>query len=135
MVQKTEMVRNFYAALAQGDFETVGAMLSNDLVWHQPGHGVLSGVYTGKSDVFTHLGRMAQWSNGTFAIDQVGYITENGDLVAAAIGFGATANGLSMKMKGIDLFRFEGDLIREVWLFSEHGEEEDRFWATLAQKQ
>ena len=119
--------------MAQGNFETVGALLSDDLVWHQPGQGVLSGTYNGKQNVFAHLGRMAQLSNGTFVIDQVDYVTDNGDLVTAAIGFAVSANGLSMEMKGVDLFRFENGLIKEIWLFSERIDEEDRFWTALAQ--
>lgn len=39
----------------------------------------------------------------------------------------------SMEMKGVDLFRFENDLIKEVWPFSERIDEEDRFWTALAQ--
>jgi len=133
MEKRIEKVRQFYTALAQGDFETVGALLSDDLVWHQPGKRALSGVYSGKQNVFAHLGRMAQLSNGTFAIDQVDYVTENGDLVVAAIGFAVSANGHSMEMRGVDLFRFDNDLIKEVWLFSERIDEEDRFWTALAQ--
>ena len=131
MEKKIEKVRQFYTALAQGDFETVGALLSDDLVWHQPGKGALSGVYNGKQNVFAHLGRMAQLSNGTFAIDQVDYVTNNGDLVVASVGFAVSANRLSMEMKGVDLFRFENELIKEVWLFSERIDEEDRFWTAL----
>ena len=122
-----EKVHQFYTALAQGDFETVGALLSDDLVWYQPGKGSLSGVYRGKQNIFAHLGRMAQLSNGTFAIDQVDYVTENGDLVVAAIRFAVSASGHSMEMKGVGLFRFENGLIKEVWLFSERIDEEDRF--------
>ena len=133
MEKKIEKVRQFYTALAQGDFETVGALLSDELVWHQPGKGALSGVYNGKQNVFAHLGRMAQLSNGTFAIDQVDYVTNNGDLVVASVGFAVSANRLSMEMKGVDLFRFENELIKEVWLFSERIDEEDRFWTALTQ--
>ncbi|KGN90466.1 ketosteroid isomerase [Porphyromonas crevioricanis] len=133
MEKTIEKVSQFYAALAQGDFDTMGALLSDDLVWHQPGKGTLSGIYSGKQNVFAHLGKMAQLSNGTFAIDQVDYITENGDLVVASIEFAVSVNGHSMEMKGIDLFRFENDLIKEVWLFSERIDEEDRFWTALAQ--
>lgn len=134
MEQKIEKVRQFYTALAQGDFETVGALLSDDLVWHQPGKGALSGVYSGRQNVFAHLGRMAQLSNGTFSIDQVDYVTENGDLVVAAVGFAASVSGHSIEMRGVDLFRFENDLIKEVWLFSERIDEEDRFWTALVQE-
>ena len=31
-------------------------------------------------------------------------------------------------MRGIDLYRVENDKIQEVWLFSEHIDEEDAFW-------
>ncbi len=34
MENKTEKVWQFYKALSQGDFETVGALLADDLVWH-----------------------------------------------------------------------------------------------------
>lgn len=132
MEKKIEKVSHFYAALAQGDFETMGALLSDDLVWHQPGKGALSGIYNGKQNVFAHLGRMAQLSNGTFAIDQVDYVTGNGDLVVASVGFAVSANGHSIEMKGVDLFRFENGLIKEVWLFSERIDEEDCFWTTLS---
>ena len=107
MEKKIEKVSQFYTALAQGDLETVGALLSDDLVWHQPGQGALSGTYNGKQKVFAHLERMAQLSNGTFAIDQVDYVTDNGNLVAAAIAFAVSANGHSIEMKGVDLFSFE----------------------------
>lgn len=133
MEKKTEKVSLFYAALAQGDFETVGTLLSDDLIWHQPGKGAVSGIYSGKQNVFAHLGKMAQLSNGTFAIDQVDYVTENGDLVVAAVAFAVPASGYSMEMKGVDLFRFEDGLIKEVWLFSERIDEEDRVWTALAQ--
>lgn len=133
MEKKTEKVSLFYAALAQGDFETVGTLLSDDLVWHQPGKGALSGIYSGKQNVFAHLSKMAQLSNGTFAINQVDYVTENVDLVVAAVAFAVSASGYSMEMKGVDLFRFEDGLIKEVWLFSERIDEEDRVWTALAQ--
>ena len=74
---------------------------------------------------------MAQLSNGTFAIDQVDYVTENGDLVVAAVAFAVSASGYSMEMKGVDLFRFEDGLIKEVWLFSERIDEEDRVWTAI----
>lgn len=133
MEKKTEKVSLFYAALAQGDFETVGTLLSDDLIWHQPGKGAVSGIFSGKQNVFAHLGEMAQLSNGTFAINQVDYVTENGDLVVAAVAFAASAGGCSIEMKGVDLFRFEDGLIKEVWLFSERIDEEDSFWTPLVQ--
>lgn len=125
---KTEIVHQFYVSLAKGDFEKVGSLLADDLVWHQPGKGALSGSYKGKEAVFSHLGRMSELSGGTFAIDQIDYITENAPLVAAAVAFEVFAFDKSMRMRGIDLYRVENDKIQEVWLFSERIDEEDAFW-------
>lgn len=125
---KTEIVHQLYISLAKGDFEKVGSLLADDLVWHQPGKGALSGSYKGKEAVFSHLGRMSELSGGTFAIDQIDYITENTPLVAAAVAFEVFAFDKSMRMRGIDLYRVENDKIQEVWLFSEHIDEEDAFW-------
>ena len=71
---------------------------------------------------------MAQLSGGTFAIDQIDYITENNHLVVGAVAFKAFAFSKSIRMRGIDLYRVENDKIQEVWLFSEHIDEEDAFW-------
>ena len=54
---KTEVVNQFYVSLAKGDFEKVSSLLSDDLVWHQPGKGSLSGTYEGKEAVFFSFGK------------------------------------------------------------------------------
>ena len=69
----------------------------------------------------------------TFTIDHVDYVTDNGNLVATAIGFAVLANGHSIKMKGVDLFHFENDVIKEIWLFSERIDEEGHFRTALKQ--
>lgn len=57
MEKKTEKVRQFYTALAQGDFETVGALLSDDLVWHQPGEGGFVGRLQRQAERFRPFGK------------------------------------------------------------------------------
>ncbi|WP_156309228.1 nuclear transport factor 2 family protein [Sphingobacterium endophyticum] len=128
MSKNLKLIESYFNALAQGDFETVGNLFSDDVVWHQPGNAVQSGTYLGKGEVFNHLGNFSKWSNGTFAIDALKYIAVNGDLVAATIHFKAEKNDRSSAMDGIDLFRIENEKIKEVWLFSEKIEEEDEFW-------
>ncbi len=132
MSKNVAIVESYFNAVAKGDFDTVGALFSDDVVWHQPGSGVQSGTYKGKADLFAHLGNFAKWSNGTFAIDRIEYLTGNGDLVAAAIHFKAEKGDQILSMKGIDLLRIEQDVIKEVWLFSEKIEEEDAFWTSAA---
>jgi ketosteroid isomerase-like protein len=68
----TDVVRAYFDALQQGQFDLLGALFADDVRWHQPGQGTLSGVYTGKAAVFELFGKFMQLSGGTFAIDRSG---------------------------------------------------------------
>ena len=59
-------------------------------------------------------------------------MTENGDMVVAAVHFKAEKDKKNLSMKGIDLLRIEDEKIKEVWLFSEKIEDEDEFWDAAA---
>ena len=101
----TDVVRAYFDALQQGQFQSLGAIFADDVRWHQPGHGTLSGVYTGKAAVFELFGKFMQLSGGTFAIDQVDTIMENGDLVAAALHFHARRGTEQIAINGVDVMR------------------------------
>ena len=132
MSKNVTIVQTYFDAVAKGDFYTVGSLFADDVVWHQPGKGVQSGTYNGKAELFAHLGNFMKWSNGTFAIDNIEYTTDNGNLVAASIHFKAEKEDKVLSMNGIDLLRIEDDKIKEVWLFSERIEDEDTFWNSVA---
>jgi ketosteroid isomerase-like protein len=133
MSKNVIIVETYFNAVSKGDFETVGSLFADDIIWHQPGKGIQSGVYKGKAEVFVHLGNFAKWSNGTFAIDEIIYTTDNGNLVTSSIHFKAEKADKKLSMKGIDLLLIEDEKIKEVWLFSERIEEEDDFWNSAAE--
>ncbi|WP_299183089.1 nuclear transport factor 2 family protein [uncultured Chryseobacterium sp.] len=85
MSKNVTIVQSYFNAVAKGDFDTVGSLFADDVVWHQPGNGVQSGTYNGKAELFAHLGNFMKWSDGTFAIDEIEYTTDNGNLVAGDI--------------------------------------------------
>ncbi len=64
-----ELVRRGYAAFASGDMETVGSLFHDDIVWHSPGNGPLSGDYEGKDQVFGLFSKLLELSGGTFRQD------------------------------------------------------------------
>jgi len=132
MSKNVTIVQSYFNALAKGDFDSVGSLLADDVVWHQPGNGVQSGTYNGKAELFAHLENFMKWSNGTFAIDDIEYLTDNGSLVVASIHFKAEKQRNELSMKGVDLLRIENDKIKEVWLFSERIDDEDVFWTSAA---
>lgn len=116
-------------ALSKGDMATVGKLLADDVVWHQPGASHLSGTYRGKQNVFPHLGKFMELSNNSFRVDEVGTVMANGDLVTAKLHFVATRPGRSLAMNGVDLMRVEAGQIKEMWLFSDDQAAEDAFWS------
>ncbi|MNE42696.1 SnoaL-like domain protein [compost metagenome] len=128
MSNNVTIVQSYFDAVGKGDFDTVGSLFADDILWHQPGNGIQSGTYTGKEAVFVHLGNFMKWSNGTFAIDRIEYLSNNADLVIAAIHFKAEKGDQQLAMKGMDLLRIEDSKIKEVWLFSEIIADEDAFW-------
>jgi ketosteroid isomerase-like protein len=123
-----EVARAYFQALQNGDLATVGELLHDEVVWHQPGANQFSGVRKGKSAVFDMLGAMMQTSNGSFAVDKVHAFMANGDLVTVTIHFAANRQDASMSMDGVDLLRIEDGKITEMWLFSSDPESEDAFW-------
>lgn len=119
----------YVEALSKGDMATVGKLLADDVVWHQPGISHLSGTYRGKTSVFPHLGKFMELSNNSFRVDKVGTVMANGDLVTANLHFVATRPGRTLSMDGVDLMRIDGGQIQEMWLFSADQAAEDAFWS------
>lgn len=115
-------------ALSKGDFAAVFATMADDIKWHQPGNNSLSGVVVGKQALGAHLGKFAEKSNGTFKV-LTNWVSHNDCFVAANVTFVAEhSNEDKLDMNGIDLFKIEDGLIKEVWLFSAEQVIEDNFW-------
>ncbi|MEU1329535.1 nuclear transport factor 2 family protein [Streptomyces sp. NPDC005865] len=123
-----DIARSYFQAIQSGDLDTVGKLLADNVVWHQPGGNQFSGVREGRDAVFALLGGMMEASQGSFAIDQVHALMGNGDLVAATIHFAGRTDKASMAMDGVDLLRIQDGRIVEVWLFSSDPDAEDAFW-------
>lgn len=125
-----DVFRSYDAALAAGDIPTVIASLHPEVVWHQPGRHPLAGDHVGPDAVLGLLGAMMQLAAGSLQVATAGTPLANGDLVTVPVHFRATRDGRAdLDMAGVDLFRIDGGLIREVWLFSADQAAEDRFWA------
>lgn len=121
--------RDYVEALSTGDMATVGGLLADDVVWHQPGSGHLSGIFHGKGEVFPHLAKFTELSDESFRVDKVGAVMANGEMVTASLHFVATRPGRTLSMDGVDLMRIEAGQIKEIWLFSGDQSAEDAFWS------
>jgi hypothetical protein len=120
----------YFDALASGDVPAAMALLSPDVVWHQPGANRFSGDHHGLEGVGELLGQMMAVSGGTFQLAVTAPAMVNGDLVAVPVRFSGQREGAAMDMTGIDLLAIVDGAIAAVHLFSEDGAAEDRFWGT-----
>ncbi|MFF7183219.1 nuclear transport factor 2 family protein [Streptomyces sp. NPDC008121] len=120
--------REYFQAVQNGDMQTVGRLLDEEVIWHQPGSNRFSGDHLGREAVFAMLRGMMEASQGTFAVGTAGAFMTNGDLVTAAIRFAGRRGEVTMAMDGVDLLRIKDGKIIEVWLFSTDQAREDAFW-------
>lgn len=123
-----DIAKTYIKAVQTGDQATLGALISPDVIWHQPGNNQFSGKHQGMATVGPMLGKMMEVSRGTFAITRADHYMANGDWVAISIEFAGERDGLKLKQAGVDLVRVEGGKIVEVRLFSSDQAQEDAFW-------
>ena len=121
------VVKAYFNATQTGDLDTVGASLSPDVVWCQPGQNQFSGTNTGKQAVFGLIGGMMEVSQGSFEIDKVHAVTGNGSPIAAIVEFSGQRDGPSMSKNGVDILTVKDGQIVEAWLCSEDQAAEDSF--------
>ncbi len=119
---------SYFDALGRGDVATAMALLSPDVVWHQPGENRFSGNHTGIDGVGALLGGMMETSQGTFQLAVTGPAMVNGGLVAVPVRFSGKRGDVTMDMSGVDLLTVRNGRIVAVHLFSEDGPAEDTFW-------
>ena len=126
--ENSDVARAYFEAVQKGDMPALGKLVAENVVWHQPGSNRFSGEHKGRGAVFEMIGAMMQVSNGTFAIDKVHSVMQNGEMVACSLHFAARRDGESMSMDGVDVLRIKNGAIVEAWLFSSDQPAEDAFW-------
>jgi ketosteroid isomerase-like protein len=127
--ENVRLVRDYFEAVSKGASGELDALLSETLVWHQPGSSDLSGTHNGRGAVFALIGKFMERSQGTFKFDSIGTILGNGDHAAVTLHFSGRTESRAISMAGIDVLRIENGKIQEVWLFSEDQTAEDAFWS------
>jgi uncharacterized protein len=127
--QNMAIMQTYIDSLSKGDMDTVGKLLADDVIWHQPGGSHLSGLHSGKQKLFAHLGKFMELSSNTFRVTEVRSVMANQDMVAATLHFTAERpDRRPLSMDGVDIMRISGGKIKEVWLFSGDQAVEDAFW-------
>lgn len=128
MTTPIDIAQKYIQAVQSGDQAALGALLSPNIVWHQPGRNRFSGTHQGIQAVGKMIGGMMEASAGTFAITRATRFMSNGPWVTVEIEFEGRRDDLHLSQQGIDLLRVEEGRIVEARLFSSDPEQENAFW-------
>jgi ketosteroid isomerase-like protein len=123
-----DVVRRFYAALAERDLHAVGACFAEDAVWTLPGQSPIAGSHRGwtaiRDDFLLQLG---QRSGGTFRARLLD-VCVGDEYVVAVQHATAEHEGRRLDVSACQLVRVEGGRIVEVRGHYDDQRALDDFW-------
>jgi uncharacterized protein len=115
----------FYSGGEQGP---AGAMLTDDVTWHVPGHSPIAGDYRGRDEVLRHFARRRELANATFRIDVRGAIADDERTVILA-GGEVEYDGKAFAWGTVGIFRIGDGAIAECWVVPHDQHVFDRIWS------
>jgi uncharacterized protein len=118
----------FYAGGAQGP---AGAMLTDDVTWHVPGHSPIAGDYRGKDEVLRYFSRRRELADATFRIDVRGALADEDHVVILARG-DVAYGGETLTWGTVGIFRVAGGRIAECWVVPYDQHAFDQIWSAAA---
>jgi ketosteroid isomerase-like protein len=124
--EDAELVRRGYEAFIAGDMVWLNEHLHERVVWHVPGHNLLSGDHTGREDVLAFFGRTVQIALPEFEIHDV--VASDDHVVAlSTIRWRRNDNGETFEDHVGQVFHLDGGKVLEVWTMGEDLAGYDRF--------
>lgn len=124
-----ERIRRGFQAFVEGDLSVLDDLITDDVVWHQPGNHLLSGDYLGKGELLQLFVRIHEETHGTVN-------TEIKDVWADdthAVVFTRTTaerRGRHQDSLVVQIFLLTPDgRLKERWALSVDQGEIDRFWS------
>ena len=121
-----ELVRRGFEAFIAGDMVGLNEHLHENIVWHTPGHNVLSGDHRGRESVLAFFAKSVQIALPEFDIhDVVG--SEDHVVALLTVRWRRNDNGESFEDHGVTVFHVADEQALEVWNLQEHQSEFDQF--------
>lgn len=122
-----ELVRRGFKAFEQGDMETLSQLFADDATWHSAGDSPVTGVFTGKDEIFANFG-MVQQRVDTLEQD-IHDVLANDDHAVALVKFKATRDGKQLEQDQAFVFHVDDEKVQSVWLLNFDTREADEFWS------
>jgi ketosteroid isomerase-like protein len=123
-----DVLRRGYEAFSTGDMATLSELFSDDVVWHAPGHNLLSGDFRGKEEVFASFQKVAELTGGSFKIDIHAVLADDEHAIALTRVTGER-EGRTLDDNTVQVFHVRDGKVTEQWLYSGDLEAADAFWS------
>jgi ketosteroid isomerase-like protein len=120
-----------YDAFARGDLGTVFDVLAEDISWHVPGRGPLSGDYRGHKQVLAFFERFLGLSQGTFHID-IDDVMSHGERVVVLVTESAHHDDLVWSSPQVHVWTVKNGKATVFRQFQGDQQSEDEFWSEAA---
>ncbi len=122
-----ELVRQGFKAFQQGDMETLSQLFADNATWHSAGDSPVSGVFTGKDEIFANFGEVQQRVD-TLEQD-IHDVLANDDHAVALVKVKATRDGKQLEQDQAFVFHVDDEKVQSVWLLNFDTREADEFWS------
>ena len=122
------LISDAYRAFANGDIPKAMAAMADDILWHVPGRGPISGDYHGHDEVLGFFQHFMQLSAGTFQI-KVDDVLAKGDRVIALVTESAQRNGKAWSSPQVHAWTVKNGKATVFWQFQGDQQTEDEFWS------
>ena len=123
-----ELVRRGYEAFGSGDMATLNELFADDIVWHAPGRGQLSGTFRGKDEVFATFQKVFELTGGSFKLDIHAILADDEHAVVLARGMGER-EGKTLDDNSVQVFHIKDGKVTEQWLHPGDLYASDEFWS------
>jgi len=109
-----ELTRRGYDAFAKADLAALSELIADDVTWHAPSLGPLSGTYHGRDEVFNFFARLAQETGGTFRLD-VHDVLANDEHAVALCTLSASRGNKSLEVPVANVSHVRDGKVTEFW--------------------
>lgn len=123
------LVRRGYAAFGEGDVETLGSLMTADVVHHVPGSSPISGHHKGRDAVLQMYRRLGEETNGTMQVQLEAVLADGRGHVMSFHTTRADRGDHGIEIREGLFFTIVGGKITDIDECTEDIDEEDRFWS------
>lgn len=122
------LIRGTYEMFSRGDIEGVFAVFAEDILWHVPGRGPISGDYRGHAEIGGFFKHFMELSAGTFRV-RVDEILAKGDLVVVLCTESAQRGSRSWLSPQIHVWTVKDGRAVSFRQYQGDQQTEDEFWS------